>query len=41
MNNLWVDTRRLELLLSGLKVCGEISRQMAKNGEFAMSETIV
>jgi hypothetical protein len=30
-----VDTRRLQLLLSGLKVRGEISREMAKDGESA------
>jgi hypothetical protein len=33
-----VDTRRLQLLLlSGLKVRGEISRQMANDGESAKS----
>lgn len=31
-----MDTRRLQLLLSGLKVCGEISLEMAKDGEFAV-----
>jgi hypothetical protein len=36
-----VDTRRLQLLLSGLGVCGEISREMANGGEFATGETIV
>jgi hypothetical protein len=33
LNNGDVDTRRLQLLLSGLKVRGEISREMATNGE--------
>jgi hypothetical protein len=36
-----MDTRRLQLLLSGLRVCGEISGEMAKDGEFATGETIV
>ena len=38
-----MDTRRLQLLLllSGLKVCGEISREMANGGEFATPRTIV
>src|SRR3979409_13374 len=30
-----MDTRRLTLLLSGLKVCGEISPDIANSGEFA------
>jgi len=35
-----VDTRRLQLLaLSGLRVCGEISRKMANSGEFATDGT--
>jgi hypothetical protein len=33
-DNAQVDTRRLQLLLSDLKVRGEISSKMAKNGEF-------
>jgi hypothetical protein len=35
-----MDTRRLQLLLSDLKVCGEISTQMANDGEFATDGTI-
>jgi len=41
MNNLSVDTRRLQLLLSGLNFFGEISREMANDGEFARDGEIV
>jgi hypothetical protein len=36
-----MDTRRLLLLLSGLKVCGEVSREMPNRGEFATEGTVV
>jgi hypothetical protein len=35
-----MNTRGL-LLLSGLKVCGEIWREMANRGEFATEGTVV
>jgi hypothetical protein len=39
--SLIVDTRRLQLLLSGLKVCDEISPKMANGGEFATERMVV
>jgi hypothetical protein len=36
-----MDIGRLQLLLSGLRVCGETSREMADGGEFATDRTIV
>jgi hypothetical protein len=40
VDNHLMDTRRLQLLLSGLKVCGEISLEMANGGEVATDRTI-